>query len=63
VRKERCIAFLEKELVTFNKHMDKLDPHGDIRAYPVSWEIRTEIRKAIGDIILSIRAIEEEETL
>jgi hypothetical protein len=63
VRKEKCIAFLEKELVSFNKHMDKLDPHGDIRAYPVSWEIRSEIRKALEDIILSIRAIEEEETL
>jgi hypothetical protein len=63
MRKEKCISFLEKELSSFNKHMDKLDPHGDIRAYPVSWEIRSEIRKALEDIILSIRAIEEEETL
>ena len=62
-RKTKCITFLEKELASFNKHMDKLDPHGDIRAYPVSWEIRSEIRKALEDIILSIRAIEEEETL
>jgi hypothetical protein len=63
LRKERCIAFLEKELASFNKHMGKIDPHGDIRAYPVSWEIRAEIRKAISDIITTIEAIEEDETL
>lgn len=62
-RKERCIAFFEKELESFDKHMARLDPHGDIRAYPVSWEIRNEIRRAIDDIILSIQSIEEEETL
>jgi hypothetical protein len=43
--------------------MGKIDPHGDIRAYPVSWEIRAEIRKAINDIITTIEAIEEDETL
>jgi hypothetical protein len=63
VRKEKCIAFLKKELASFDKYMARNDPHGDVRAYPVSWEIRAEIRKAINDIITTIEAIEEEETL
>jgi hypothetical protein len=63
IRKQKCVAFFKQELASFDKHMSKVDPHGDIRAYPVSWEIRSEIRKAIEDVILSIRAIEEEETL
>jgi hypothetical protein len=62
-RKKKAIAFLEKELESFNKHMGKLDPHGDIRTYPVSWEIRDQIRRAIEDVIISIQSIEEEETL
>jgi hypothetical protein len=62
-RKEKCIAYLEMELEKFNGQMSKAERKGNFRNYPVSWEIRNEIRKAIEDVITSIRDIEAEETL
>jgi hypothetical protein len=63
VRRDTCIAYLDTELKKFKASMDALDKFADPRSYPVSWEIRDDIEKAILDVISGIRSAAKEETL
>jgi hypothetical protein len=62
-RQARCVAYLEDELGKFTRQMDGLDKFEDPRTYPVSWEIRADISKAIHDLISGIKAVEKEDEL
>jgi hypothetical protein len=63
IRREKSISYLEGELSKFQKSLSDLDEFSDPRSYPVSWEIRNEIAKAIQDVINGIRSAAPEETL
>ncbi len=58
-RKEACIAYMQSELSKFEAYMERQDKYGDIRTYPVSWEIRKEIRDGLNKILQAIPGIEE----
>ncbi len=58
-RKQMCVEFFKKQLVEFDSYIERQDPHGDVRAYPVSWELRVEIRNSLNDLIKLIPTIEE----
>jgi hypothetical protein len=60
-RKTKCVAFLEEELKKFTVKMDGLDKFEDPRTYPVSWEIREDIIKAMHDVISGIKAVAAED--
>lgn len=60
-RKAKCAAFLEEELKKFTVRMDGLDKFEDPRTYPVSWEIREDIIKAMHDVISGIKAVAAED--
>lgn len=62
-RQAKCVAYLQGELEKFNAKMDLLDPFADPRSYPVSWEIRLDIVKALENLISSINSVEEEDEL
>ncbi|MEY4424127.1 MAG: hypothetical protein RLZZ258_1230 [Actinomycetota bacterium] len=62
-RQAKCVAFLEEELAKFNKQMDGLSKFEDPRTYPVSWEIRADIVKAMHDLISGIKAVAKEDEL
>ena len=63
MRRDTCIQFLEEEKNKFLKSMEELKDPLDVRAYPVSWEIRAEIIKALEDVVSSIRTIQVEDGL
>jgi len=58
-RKVACVEFFTKQLAEFDGYMDRQNPHGDVRAYPVSWELRAEIRHSLNELISLIPSIEE----
>lgn len=62
-RQARCIDFLQKELDAFSKTMSSQEEFGDVRDYPVSWEIREAIERAISEVIRSIKTSQPEATL
>jgi hypothetical protein len=58
-RKGLAITYFQSQLAGFEEYLSRQDKYGDIRAYPVSWEIRAEIRDALNRLIKSIPAVEE----
>lgn len=58
-RKATCLAYFESQLADFNQYMDRQDKHGDVRNYPVSWQIREPIRDGLQRIIQTIPSMEE----
>jgi hypothetical protein len=62
-RQAKCVAFLTHELDTFMKSMESLDKFADPRSYPVSWEIRDEIERSVGEVIRGINSIVKEAEL
>lgn len=62
-RKDKSIAYLEGELQKFQTKVAGIDRYSDLRTYPVSWEIRGDIEKAIHEVIAGIRATDKEEEL
>jgi hypothetical protein len=62
-RKAKCVAYLEAELLKFKTDMDSLDKYADLGTFPVSWEIRSDIEKAILDLISGIRSTAKEDRL
>jgi hypothetical protein len=62
-RQAKCVAFLEDELKKFTERMNALDKFEDPRTYPVSWEIRADIDKALHDLISGIKSVAKEERL
>ena len=58
-RKELCINYFRGQLESFEKYIDRQDKYGDIRTYPVSWEIRQDIADALKKIISEIGKIED----
>ncbi len=58
-RKEKCMAHMQAELSKFDAYMERQDKYGDVRSYPVSWEIRKEIRDGLNKILQAIPTIEE----
>lgn len=62
-RRDKCVAYLDEELKKFKTAMDGIDKFADPRTYPVSWEIREDIEKAINDVISGIRTTVQEESL
>ena len=62
-RRNVCIAFFEDEKAKFEKSLEGLVEPLDVRSYPVSWEIRTEIVRALEDLVSSVRTIEVDDEL
>jgi hypothetical protein len=60
-RKAKCVQFFTKQLESFEAYMSRQDPFGDVRAYPVSWELRREIRQALNELIFTIPTFEEQD--
>jgi hypothetical protein len=56
-RKELAITYFQAQLAGFEEYLGRQDKYGDIRSYPVSWEIRTEIRDALTRLITAIPAV------
>jgi hypothetical protein len=50
---------MQSELSKFDAYMERQDKYGDVRSYPVSWEIRKEIRDGLNKILQAIPSIEE----
>jgi len=59
-RKAKCVQFFTEQLESFEAYMGRQEPFGDVRAYPVSWELRREIRQALSELIVKIPAFEEQ---
>ena len=62
-RKAKCVSYLEAELQKFKTDMEGLDKYSDLGTFPVSWEIRSDIEKAILDLISGIRSTAKEDRL
>lgn len=58
-RKDLAIKYFQGQLAEFEKYLSRQDKYGDIRSYPVSWEIRAEIRDALNRLIKAIPAVED----
>jgi hypothetical protein len=58
-RKGLAIKYFQSQLAGFEEYLGRQNKYGDIRAYPVSWEIRAEIRDALNRLIKSIPAVED----
>lgn len=63
-RKAKCIEFFEAELKIFNELMEKCSPNErNPRVFPLTWEIRSEVRRALQSAIDGIKAIEADRGL
>jgi hypothetical protein len=61
-RQTRCIDWLSQELQKFESNIEKIEKRDDIRSYPVTWEIRSNVKRAISELITKIKSIELDET-
>jgi hypothetical protein len=62
-RQLRCVDWLQKELDAFKANLVKIEGQDDVRSYPVTWEIRSDVIRAISGLITSIKNIQPEESL
>jgi hypothetical protein len=62
-RQKRCVDWLQKELDAFKANIAKVESKDDVRSYPVTWEIRSDVIRAISGLITSINNIQPEESL
>jgi hypothetical protein len=62
-RQLRCVDWLQKELDAFKANLVKIESQDDVRSYPVTWEIRSDVIRAISGLITSIKNIQPEESL
>lgn len=62
-RRDKCIAYLEHELKQFDELVSGLSEFSDPRSYPVTWEIRSDVVKALHDVMNGIRSTSREEEL
>jgi hypothetical protein len=60
-RKEKASSYFSTQLEDFEKYLDRQPKYGNLQAYPVSWEIRTQIREALSRIMQAIPPIEEDD--
>lgn len=60
-RKDKAIQYFHKQLEDFEGYLARQPKYGDIRTYPVSWEIRNQIRESLGKILRAIPPIEEDD--
>lgn len=58
-RKDLAIAYFQGQLASFEEYLGRQDKYGDIRSYPVSWEIRAEIRDALNRLLKAIPSVED----
>lgn len=58
-RKAACMSFFASELEQFEDYMSRQDKYGDVRAYPVTWELRREVRQVLRDLLDKIPGFEE----
>jgi hypothetical protein len=58
-RKQSCLAYFESQLADFEDYLGRQDKHGDVRTYPVSWQIREQIRDGLKLIVHTIPSMEE----
>lgn len=62
-RQDACADYLEYLLVELRRNMAELDPHADSRAYPIAWELRSEIEYSLETVVKAVTSIEPEEEL
>ena len=63
-RREKCIAYLQGEKKKFEDKISKIDPvQQSVRNFPISWEIREHVVRAIDEIIAAAQQLEEEDEL
>ena len=62
-RQMRCVEWLQKELDAFKANLVKVESKDDVRSYPVTWEIRSDVIRALSSLITSINNIQPEESL
>ena len=63
-RRQACIAYLAAEKQKFNEKITTLDPvMQGVRNFPISWEIRDQVQRAIDEVIASLQKIEAEDEL
>jgi hypothetical protein len=62
-RQAKCVAFLEKEQASLQAVFEGLDKFADPRTYPVSWEIRDDLTKALRDLTSAIKSVIKEDEL
>ena len=58
-RKHKCLEYIHTELAKFNHHMEETEQQKEVEHYPVSWQIRKEIRAELNEIMEAIADIEE----
>lgn len=63
-RKAKCIEFFEEELKFFDGMMAKCPPsERNPRVFPLTWEIRTEVRRALQSSIDMVKSVEADRDL
>jgi hypothetical protein len=62
-RQKRCVDWLQNELNSFKANIEKIESKDDVRSYPVTWEIRSDVVRALSGLITSINNIQPEESL
>ena len=62
-RQKLCVDWLSKELESFRINMAKAESKDDVRSYPVTWEIKTEVIRGMETLITTINNIQPEESL